>query len=131
VLDFELTEADGLEVLNSLRGRHATVIVLTDKGEIETAVEAMRLGAENFLAKPIDLSYLSVAVERAAEKEILRQENVQLKRQLYPGLKRRLVRATLLVLLMAVSAGIGVLIGGIGAGDRPRSPIPISVDSVG
>jgi FixJ family two-component response regulator len=120
----------GLEVLAILRSRRATVIMLTGKGQVETAVEAMRLGAENFLVKPVDLSHLGVAVEKAAEKSALRQENVALKRRLHPNVKRRLVRLGLLVLMIAVSASIGLLIGGSGKGERSRSPIPIPVDSV-
>ena len=131
VLDLEMPGMSGMEVLEILRERQASVIMLAGKGDIEAAVQAMRLGAENFLVKPIDPEHLSIAVERIAEKTTLRQENAELKRRFHPNLRRRLIRFALLVLLAAVSAGLGMLIGGGGGGNQPRSPAPIPVDSVG
>lgn len=131
VLDLVLPGMSGMEVLEILRTRQASVIMLTGQGHVETAVEAMRLGAENFLVKPVDVGHLSVAVERAAEKTILRRENIELKSRLYPSFKRRLVRYALLAVLVVVSTGLGMLIGGIGGDDRPRNPAPTSIDSAG
>ncbi len=131
VLDLVLPGMSGMEVLEMLRTRQASVIMLTGQGHVEIAVEAMRLGAENFLVKPVDVGHLSVAAERAAEKTILRRENIELKSRLHPSFKRRLVRSALLAVLVVISTGLGMLIGGIGGGDRPRNPVPIPVDSVG
>jgi two-component system response regulator HydG len=130
ILDYSMPGVSGLEVLESLRARQATVIMLTGKGQVDTAVEAMRMGAENFLVKPVDLSHLGVAVEKAVEKSLLRQENVVLQERLNPTIRRRLLRFGLLVLMIALSASVGMLIGGSGEEDRPRNPIPIPVDSV-
>ena len=132
VLDLHMPGMDGMEVLNVLTKRGATVIILTGYGEVELAVQAMKLGAENFLTKPVDLAHLAAAVEKAAEKAALRRENVALKARLTPGLRRRVARAALLVGLIGASAGIGKAIGG-GAElhERPRSPIPVPVDSTG
>jgi DNA-binding NtrC family response regulator len=74
LLDLGLPDLPGLEVLERLRDQGASVIVLTGFGNVETAVKAMQLGAENFLAKPVDLPHLSVAVDRAYEKVRLRRE---------------------------------------------------------
>ena len=131
ILDYAMPGMSGLDVLEALRGRQAMVIMLTGLGQIETAVEAMRLGAENFLVKPVDLDHLSVAVEKAAEKAVLRRENVKLRRRLHPTLKRRLMRVALVVLLIAASASLGLLIGDAGQAERVRDPIPIPLDSVG
>jgi DNA-binding NtrC family response regulator len=67
----------GLRFLEILRARDgdATVIMLTGQADVETAVEAMRLGAENFLTKPVELAHLEVASERAFEKAELRRRN--------------------------------------------------------
>lgn len=75
IVDRHLPGMDGLEVLDRLRGRETAVILLTGDGDIATAVQAMQLGAENFLVKPVDLALLQVAVERAAEKVHLRRVN--------------------------------------------------------
>jgi DNA-binding NtrC family response regulator len=77
VLDLQLPGMSGLRLLEVLLARDpdATVIMLTGHGDIETAVEAMRLGAENFLAKPVELAHLSAAATRAYEKVELRRRN--------------------------------------------------------
>lgn len=77
LLDIGLPGVSGLHFLEVLRTRDsdATVIMLTGKADIETAVEAMRLGAENFLTKPVELAHLEAASERAYEKSDLRRRN--------------------------------------------------------
>jgi DNA-binding NtrC family response regulator len=76
LLDHGLPGLTGLQVLEALRERDpdATVLMLTGHAEIPIAVEAMRLGAENFLTKPVDPAHLEASVERAFQKsELLRQ----------------------------------------------------------
>jgi DNA-binding NtrC family response regulator len=77
LLDIGLPGVSGLHFLEVVRGRDAdaTVIMLTGHADIETAVEAMRLGAENFLTKPVELAHLEVVSERAFEKADLRRRN--------------------------------------------------------
>ena len=77
LLDVDLPGVSGLRFLEVLRFRDpdATVIMLTGQAEIATAVEAMRLGAENFLTKPVELAHLEAASERAMEKSELRRRN--------------------------------------------------------
>jgi DNA-binding NtrC family response regulator len=74
VLDLELPDAPGLEVLDRIQGPDLAVLILTGHGDVPTAVRAMQMGAENFLTKPVDLSHLLVAVSRAVEKVRLRRE---------------------------------------------------------
>jgi DNA-binding NtrC family response regulator len=77
VLDLDLPGLSGLKLLEVLRTRDAdaTIIMLTGHGDIETAVEAMQLGAENFLTKPVELQHMKAAAERAYEKVELRRRN--------------------------------------------------------
>jgi DNA-binding NtrC family response regulator len=77
VLDLHLPGLSGLKLLEVLRMRDAdaTIIMLTGHGDIQTAVEAMQLGAENFLTKPVELQHLKAAAERAYEKVELRRRN--------------------------------------------------------
>src|SRR5690606_36343842 len=75
LLDVGLPDTSGMELLEWMRASdaHATVLMLTGQADVATAVHAMRLGAENFLTKPIDFAHLEAAVERAHEKVVLRR----------------------------------------------------------
>ena len=82
VLDLDLPGLSGLDVLDVLKARGATVVMLTGHAELETAVEAMRAGAETYLTKPVDFAHLQAAAERAAEKAELRRTNEALARSM-------------------------------------------------
>jgi two-component system NtrC family response regulator len=75
---------NGLELVEAmLRSRPlTTVIVITAHGTVETAVEAMRLGAFDFITKPLDLDLIRQQVRKAREHHRLRLENQQLREQL-------------------------------------------------
>jgi DNA-binding NtrC family response regulator len=81
VLDLMMPGMTGLEVLKELQARHAEceVVVLTGEATVESAVEAMKLGAREFLTKPISLKDLDRLVRKAHETGLLRKENQQLK----------------------------------------------------
>src|SRR6202161_4318354 len=82
--DLRLPGVSGLEMLANLRrqGSHTPVIVMTAFGSIETAVEAMKAGAVDFLPKPFSLDHLMTVVNKALELRTLRDENRDLKEQL-------------------------------------------------
>jgi DNA-binding NtrC family response regulator len=67
--DLRLPGADGLAVLRGARERdpHTSVVLLTAYGSIETAVEAMREGAFDFVQKPLDLEQIELRVARAVD----------------------------------------------------------------
>lgn len=75
LLDLRMPGMSGFEVLEKLVSEEAVVILLTGHGEIEDAVRAIKLGAENFLTKPATLPHLGALVARAAEKAELRRTN--------------------------------------------------------
>ncbi len=79
LLDLHLPDSSGLAVLERLRREGAAVILLTGQGDIETAVKAMQLGAENFLTKPVDMTHLAAAIARVAEKVRLSRQNARLR----------------------------------------------------
>ncbi len=81
--DLRLPGADGLQVLRSSRENDpdCPVIVMTAYGTIEQAVEAMKLGAYDFVQKPIDIDYLTLLVRRAREYRALRSENLLLREE--------------------------------------------------
>src|SRR3989449_2354156 len=85
ILDLHLPDAHGLDVLERLKGQGAAVILLTGNGDIETAVKAMQLGAENFLTKPVDMTHLAAATARVAEKVRLARQNALLRARDHEG----------------------------------------------
>lgn len=84
LLDIFLGHENGLEILEQLRkqGYSMPVIMMTAFSDIKMAVRAMRLGAEDFIVKPLDLEQLEVAVERALNNYDLRRQVDLLSEQL-------------------------------------------------
>ncbi len=82
--DLRMQAPDGLGVLRALRAidPEATVILVTAFATIETAVEAIREGAFDYLPKPFSADQLTVCIERALEQRRLREENRRLLEQL-------------------------------------------------
>jgi DNA-binding NtrC family response regulator len=87
VLDMVMPGMSGIQVLEQLKLTHpeCEVILLTGQGTIETAVQAMKLGAYDFLTKPFPLADLEILIEKAYERRQLRKENTQLKEVLSRG----------------------------------------------
>jgi len=81
VLDMVMPSLSGLQLLEKLKASNpeCEVIMLTGQGTIETAVQAMKLGAIDFLSKPFPLAELEILIENAYETGQLRKENRQLK----------------------------------------------------
>jgi two-component system response regulator FixJ len=69
LLDFHMPGASGLDVLKAIQGRKGFVaIILTGRGDIALAVEAMKAGAQDFIEKPYQFEELSAALEKAYAK---------------------------------------------------------------
>jgi two-component system response regulator HydG len=83
VSDVRLPGADGLAVLRAVRERdpRTSVLLMTAYGSIETAVEAMRFGAYDFVQKPVDLEQLELRVTRALGHRRLLAEVSELRRE--------------------------------------------------
>jgi len=81
VLDMKMPKKEGIEVLRELQEipEHPQVIVMTGFQEVATAVEAMKLGAYDYLTKPTKIEELEVLVRKAAEKGQLLRDNVALR----------------------------------------------------
>ena len=87
LLDVWLPDGDGLRFLHELiagGGLPCPTVMISGHGTIESAVEAVRLGAYDFLEKPVSLAKLLLTVQRALEAAQLRRENAGLKQQLQP-----------------------------------------------
>ena len=81
--DIKMPKVDGIELLQRTRKTNSTVpfIMLTGHGNIETAVESMKLGAYDFISKPPDLNRLINSVRNALEKKELVAENKILRKK--------------------------------------------------
>ncbi len=75
LLDLNLPDGNGLEWIRTLREEQPeiAIIVITGQGDVPTAVEAMRLGADNFLVKPVDMDGLHVFLRKSLELSALRR----------------------------------------------------------
>ncbi|HLY08882.1 MAG TPA: sigma-54 dependent transcriptional regulator, partial [Planctomycetota bacterium] len=76
LLDMKLPDTDGLTILRSVleRAPELPVIILTAYSTVDTAVEAMRLGAYDYISKPFEMDELAITVKRALEASSLRRE---------------------------------------------------------
>lgn len=81
VSDLHMPGMNGLELLRTLRetNEHLPFIIVTAQGEIKTAVEAMKLGAADYILRPFDLETLELAITKALSVEKLTRENAYLK----------------------------------------------------
>jgi DNA-binding NtrC family response regulator len=84
ICDIRMPRLNGIELLRSARevSEDLPIIIMTAYGEVKTAVEAMKLGAENYVTKPLDMEELRILVGRAIEKRSLKKENLQLREEL-------------------------------------------------
>jgi two-component system NtrC family response regulator/two-component system response regulator HydG len=84
VCDLRMPDLDGLAFLEAVReaGYPAAVMLVTAYGSIDSAVEAMRVGADDYLTKPVDLYELRTRVTNLIEKHQLREEVTSLRAEL-------------------------------------------------
>ena len=84
LLDVWLEDMDGLEVLRQMQEAHpeTVVVMISGHGNVETAVKATKLGAFDFLEKPLSIEKTLVVLKNALEHQTLFAENQQLRRQL-------------------------------------------------
>ncbi len=90
--DLDMPGLDGIELLEKISSlkNSVPVIMITGHGTIETAVQAMKLGAYDFVTKPVNLDRLALLIEKALENKRLKEENVLLRKKIqesYPDLK--------------------------------------------
>ena len=83
LLDIKMTRMNGLDLLNHLISKDPwlTAIIMTGFGSIETAVEAIKLGAYDFITKPFDKELICRTLNKAIERSRLMRENNTLKEQ--------------------------------------------------
>ena len=80
--DIKMPEMDGIEFLTALKSgdepSDAPIVMISGHGDVETAVQALKLGAYDFLLKPLDLNRILITTKNALESKNLKQETKQL-----------------------------------------------------
>jgi DNA-binding NtrC family response regulator len=126
LLDLMMPEKSGMEVLRDVRerDRHTPIFMITAYGTLEAAVQAVKLGANDYLAKPWDNEKLLLEIDRVIAGQRLADENTQLKRALkqrysFPnivGKSERMLRVFDLVMQVAASRSTILVTGETGTG---------------
>jgi DNA-binding NtrC family response regulator len=78
ILDLKMPGPDGIQTLREIKRNHplVEVIVLTGHGSVETGIEAMRLGAFDYLSKPCNIDQLMVKIQEAKSIKRKREEKI-------------------------------------------------------
>ena len=83
--DIKMPEMDGIELLTALKSGEETietpVVMISGHGDVETAVQALKIGAYDFLLKPLDLNRILITTKNALESKNLKQETKQLRKK--------------------------------------------------
>jgi len=84
IVDIKLPGIDGIKLLKMIRdkGNNTEVIIITGHGTVDSAISAMKLGAYDYLTKPCKLIELEAVVQKAYEKKMLQEANINLKDEL-------------------------------------------------
>ena len=84
LVDYKLPRMNGIELLKKIKNKQpeCVIIVMTAFGTIKSAVEAMKLGAYDYITKPFSNEELIISIKRIAELKSLKEENIKLKQQL-------------------------------------------------
>ena len=84
ITDIKMPGIDGMALLQRVKERSPAtdVIVITGHGSIESARDAIKMGASNYLTKPVDLDELNNEIDRCLHSQAMREENMALRQQL-------------------------------------------------
>ena len=124
--DLKMPEMDGLELLKTVKGTRPEVLVvlMTAYGTIETAVEAMRMGANDYITKPIDLNELLLHISKVQKEGFLLRENRLLRMEVRKkfefgniiGKSRKMQEIFSLIEKVALGSSTVIVYGGSGTG---------------
>jgi len=124
--DLKMPEMDGLELLKTVKGTRPEImaIMMTAYGSVETAVEAMKIGADDYITKPIDFNDLFIRISKVQKESTLARENRLLKMEVRKkfefnniiGKSKKMQEVFSLIEKVAPSTSTVVIYGGSGTG---------------
>ena len=84
IVDLKLPDGSGLDLLHKVKENYpdVSVIILTGHATVDSAVKALKVGAEDYVTKPVDLPRLQVILKTIEDKQMMKQEIIELRRQL-------------------------------------------------
>jgi len=84
IVDLKLPDGSGLDLLHRIKEHYSdvSVIILTGHATVDSAVKALKVGAEDYVTKPVDLPRLQVILKSIEDKQMMKQEILELRRQL-------------------------------------------------
>jgi two-component system, NtrC family, response regulator AtoC len=84
IVDLKLPDGSGLDLLHRVKETYpdVSVIILTGHATVDSAVKALKVGAEDYVTKPVDLPRLQVILKTVEDKQLMKQEILELRRQL-------------------------------------------------
>src|ERR1043166_2119872 len=84
IVDLKLPDGSGLDLLHRIKENYPdiSVIILTGHATVDSAVKALKVGAEDYVTKPVDLPRLQVILKTVEDKQLMKQEILELRRQL-------------------------------------------------
>ena len=124
--DLMMPEMDGLELLKLIKGTRpeVPVIMMTAYGSIETAVEAMKVGANDYITKPVDFNELLIHISKTQKENLLLKENRLLRMEVRKkfefaniiGKSKKMQEIFSLIEKVAPSSSTVIIYGGSGTG---------------
>src|SRR5260370_15641610 len=84
IVDLKLPDGSGLDLLHRMKETYpdVAVVILTGHATVDSAVKALKVGAEDYVTKPVDLPRLQVILKTIEDKQMMKQEILELRRQL-------------------------------------------------
>ena len=124
--DLKMPEMDGLDLLRMIKGTRPEliVIIMTAHGSIETAVDAMKIGANDYITKPVDFNELLIHISKAQKESLILRENRLLRQEVRRkfeydriiGKSKRMQEVFSLIEKVAASVSTVMIYGGSGTG---------------